>query len=344
MSAALPTPPRSPWQWLYAAGLRAFDRRNAARAERLPVPVVSIGNLHFGGTGKTPLVVALAEHLSERGWRVAILSRGYKSKGRGVRFASRGEGRVSSATEVGDEPAHLAEALSSVPVVVSPRRAEAGRRALAELEPAPDLFLLDDGFSHLALERDLDLLLFPSADLFARGRLLPGGGLRVPLAASVRAAAVLVTGRPAPDDPERLVAGLRPFGFRGEAFAAPLEVGEPRREDGRAVPPGSRVFLVSGLARPEGFAASAREAGLEIAGELRFGDHHAYSEGDLARIGRAFQASGAEVVLTTAKDHVKLAGRLALPVAVLPVLVRPEERFWTWFDGRLEALRGGKSE
>jgi tetraacyldisaccharide 4'-kinase len=341
MSTDTPTPPRSPWQRLYAAGHRARARWFARRADRLPVPVVSIGNLHWGGTGKTPITLAVAAHLVEQGRQVAILSRGYRSTGRGARFASRGAGLVAPWQEVGDEPALLAAALPAVPVAVAPQRTDAGRLALAELAPPPELLLLDDGFSHLALARDLDLLLLPSSDLFGNGRLAPTGRLREPLAASARAAAVLVTGRPTAEDPERVRQVLGRFGFAGESFASPIVAGTPVDEAGAAVPPGCRVFLVSAVARPARFAESAREAGLEVVGEVRFRDHHAYPQRDLDRIQKRFAASGADFVLTTAKDHVKLAGRLPVPMAVLPVEARPEPAFWAWFDARVAQLLAG---
>src|SRR5262245_39413720 len=178
-----PPPPISPWQILYggAHGLRRRGYRD--RARRLPRPVVSVGNLHWGGTGKTPLVAAIAAHLRDRGLAVCILSRGYASRGRGVRVVSTGSGPLLGPRTAGDEPVLLAGELPGVAVVVGPDRWQAGEHALRRLDPRPDLFLLDDGFSHLALARDLDLVAFPAADPFAGGRLFPSGRLREPLAA-----------------------------------------------------------------------------------------------------------------------------------------------------------------
>src|SRR6185436_4296801 len=195
-----PLPPRSPWQLLYGGAHGLRRRWYRGRAHRLPRPVVSIGNLHWGGTGKTPLVAAAASHLRDRGLAVCILSRGYASRGRGVRVVSTGEGPLLGPLLAGDEPVLLAGELPGVAVVVGPERHEAGMAALRRLPRPPDLFLLDDGFSHLALRRDLDIVVFPAADPFGGGRLFPSGRLREPLAAIARAHAVVLTNAAAPED------------------------------------------------------------------------------------------------------------------------------------------------
>jgi len=349
-----PSAPRSPWQRLYGAAHRLRRARAAHGAERLPRPVVSVGNLHWGGGGKTPLTAAIAAHLCDAGLRVCILSRGYGGRHRGVHVVSDGWARrrepgragepapANDPALVGDEPVLLATALPGVAVVVGAERAAAGRHALEHLAPPPDLFVLDDGFSHLALARDLDLLAFPVADPFAGGRLVPGGRLREPLGSARHADAVLLTGlsapRCSPAAGRELAAALAPFGFRGPGFACSLVEGVPRRADGGGLAAATPVLLVSAIARPERFAASARRAGVAVAGELAFRDHHAYPPASLRRIARAAAAAGAEAVLTTAKDAVKLRGRLDLPLAELPVRAEPEPAFWSWLDERLARL------
>jgi tetraacyldisaccharide 4'-kinase len=341
---AAPPPPRSPWQLLYGAAHRLRRARAAGRAERLPRPVVSIGNLHWGGGGKTPLAAAVAARLGDGGRRVCVLSRGYGGGGRGVRLVSDGGGPLLPAAEAGDEPVLLARELPGVAVVVAAERAAAGRFALRTLSPAPDLFVLDDGFSHVALARDLDLLAFPAADPFAGGRLAPSGRLREPLASVRWADAVLLTGL-APEEEaaaggagDRLAGALAPHGFRGRGFACALAAGEPRLTGGAALAPGTPVLLVSAIARPERFAASARRAGVAAAGELVFRDHHDYPPASLRRIAAAARAAGAEAVLTTAKDGVKLRGRLDLPLAELPVRAEPEPAFWSWLERRMAEI------
>jgi tetraacyldisaccharide 4'-kinase len=379
-----PPPAGSPWQRLYAAAHRLRARWYRERARRLPLPVISVGNLHWGGGGKTPLVAAVAGHLRQRGVAVCILSRGYGSGGHGVRVVSRGDGPLLGPAEAGDEPVQLAGDLPGVAVVVGADRYRAGMAALACLRPAPDLFLLDDGFSHLALHRDLDLLAFPAADPFGGGRLWPGGRLREPLAASARADAALLIGAPAPDSAEAgetggsgagetgrtgagktatgetptsaapavpavvipgsgaaLAAALRPYGFIGPGFACALRAGAAVLHGPAGIVPlaaGSRVLLVSAIARPEQFAATVRKLDFAVMEELRFPDHHPFPAASLARIAARAAASGAAAVLVTSKDRVKLLGRLAAPLAELPVAAEPEPAFWTWLDAAADRL------
>ncbi len=332
-----PRPPRSPWQRLYGAAHRLRRRWHRARARRLPRPVVSIGNLHWGGAGKTPLTAAVAEHLRDRRLSVAILTRGYKSEGRGIRIVSLGDGPLLGPLVAGDEPVLLAGKLPGVAVVVGPDRYRAGVHALERLTPPPDLFLLDDGFSHLSLYRDLDLLVFPSGDVFGGGKLLPGGRLREPLASSAWADAVVLSG-PEARDGAALAEALRPFGFSGPGFAAPTTVLPARDRRERAVESGTSSLLVTAVARPAEVARSARQLGYELADTLTFPDHHAYPPETLALIGRRFRQSGADQVLTTEKDWVKLLGRLDLPLARLPLECAPEAALLDWLDARLAGL------
>jgi tetraacyldisaccharide 4'-kinase len=342
-----PPPSSSPWQLLYGGAHVLRRRWYRTRSRRLPRPVVSVGNLHWGGSGKTPLVAAIAAHLRDalepRGSTVCILSRGYASRGRGVRVVSAGEGPLLGPLVAGDEPVLLAGMLPGVPVVVAPDRYEAGLHALRRLTPAPGIFLLDDAFSHLALHRDLDLLAFPAADPFGGGRLLPSGCLREPLRAASRASAAILTGVPRETlegAGEALAAALRPYGFAGPGFASSTRPGTPRLPGGVPLPVGSRVLLVAAIARPERVAETARGLGFEIASELRFPDHHRYPAASLERIDAAFRASGAAAVVATSKDAVKLRGRLRAPLAELPVRAEPEPAFWRWLDGELARLAG----
>jgi tetraacyldisaccharide 4'-kinase len=353
MPLVSPPSPSSPWQLLYGGAHRLRRHWYRSRAKRLPRPVLSVGNLHFGGSGKTPLTAALAARLRDRGLAVCILSRGYGSRGRGVRVVSTGGGPLLGPLLAGDEPVLLAGELPGVSVVVGPDRHRAGLHALRHLDPPPALFLLDDGFSHLGLARDLDLLVFPATDPWGGGRLLPSGRLREPLRAASRASAAILTGV----DPhslsgeggtgEALAQALRAHGFAGPGFASVTRPGPPRRADGTLLSSGETVFLVSAVARPEGLTEQVRKLGFAIAGELRFPDHHRYPEPSLARIVTAFRGSGASAVLTTAKDRVKLLGRLDLPpaeIAELPIRAEPEPAFWRWLDGALAALgvEGGR--
>ncbi len=339
VSSGVPAPPVSPWQRLYGGAHRLRRAWYRRRAQRLPRPVVSIGNLHWGGTGKTPLTAAVAARLRDGGRRVAILSRGYGRRGQGVRVVSTGSGPLLGPLAAGDEPVLLAGELPGVSVVVGSDRHRAGRLALERLPEPPDVFVLDDGFSHLRLARDVDILVFPPDNPMAGGRLPPGGRLREPLASVRHADAVIWSlGDPplggAPDI-EGLVAGLEAYGFRGRSFQSRTDVLPATHERNEELPDGARVFLVTGIARPGRVARALARMPYETVGAIEFPDHHPYTDDTLRRIEREWRDSGADWVITTGKDHVKLLGRLEAPLAQLPIRAQPEEEFWEWLASRL---------
>jgi tetraacyldisaccharide 4'-kinase len=318
-----------------AHGLRRRWYRN--RSVRLPRIVISVGNLHWGGSGKTPLVAAIARHLLAQDRHVTILSRGYRRQGRGIRIVSIGDGPLLGPRVAGDEPVLLASELPGVSVVVGPDRYQAGLHALERLPRESDIFILEDGFSHLRLFRDLDLLTFPVSDPFGGGRLLPSGSLREPMASSRWADAAILTGAEMESGAD-LASSLQPFGFSGRGFAARAVVGEALIERGEQLPPGVRVLVVTGIARPERVHRSLETMPYEVAGTLSFPDHHDYPSDSLREITRRLSADRADWVLTTGKDHVKLLGRLEAPLAMLPLRCEPEKPFWVWLDGFLESF------
>ena len=338
-----PPPSRSPWQRFYGAVHRWRHTYFQKHALRLPKPVISIGNLHWGGGGKTPLTIAVARHLQGRGLQVTVLSRGYGRRSQGTQLVSRGDGPLLSAADGGDEPVLMAEALPGVSIVVDGDRHRGGHHALQALSPTPDLFLLDDGFSHLRLERDLDLLAFPASDPFGGGRLPPGGRLREPLASAARAHAALLTGGSAAGSGEQLAKTLRPYGFRGPGFLSrsQLEL-QATTWQGKPLPVSSRMLAVSAIARPQAFVDGAKGLGLDVVGRLDFADHHRYNSRSVDAIRKGLTESRAEVVLTTDKDRVKLApllsdGSFDLPCVSLSLEAKPEAPFFQWLDRWLDA-------
>jgi len=301
--------------------------------------VISVGNLHWGGTGKTPLTAAVAAYLRDQGHRVTVLSRGYGSRGKGVRVVSVGEGPLLGPGLAGDEPVLLAGMLPGVGVVVGPDRYKAGLHALERLEPPPEIFVLDDGFSHLGLQRDLDILALPASDPFGGGRLVPAGRLREPLASARRAHAAVLTGSESGEDQgERLATALRPFGFSGPGFVSSTRPEPACLVQGEPLEEGATVLLVSAIARPERFRSTVERAGFKVAEELRFSDHHPYPEKSLERIRLLFQETSARAVLTTSKDLVKLYGRLEIPLAELPIKAKPEPAFLEWLGTEARRL------
>ncbi len=282
---------------------RAWYGRHPSRTRHLAQPVISVGNLVVGGSGKTPVVSTLARLLVAAGERPVILSRGY---GRvrvadGVVVVSDGRDVLVPAPHSGDEPQMLARALPGVPVLVSPDRYLAG--TLAERRFDCTVHLLDDGFQHVQLARDVDLLVMSTGDLDER--LLPSGRLREPLEAAAATDALLVPGTE--EDAEALAGRL---GIKN-VFRLVPRYDQPRLVEpfGAALPAsvGRRTVAVAGIARPERFFAALRAEGWDVAKELVFRDHHWFTSRDLESIRRAAVEAKADVVLTTEKDAVRLA-------------------------------------
>ena len=322
---------------------RAWYERHPHHRAQLDRPVISVGNLVVGGSGKTPAVAALARLLQHRGERPAILSRGYarRAASDGVVVVSDGSRILEPTTRSGDEPQMLAQSLDGVPVLVAHERFLAGR--LAERRFDCTVHILDDGFQHLRLARDIDLVIVSKADL--EEPVLPAGVLREPLVALRHAHALLVPGS---DEDAAVVSAQVPrvtggfnwpevpefFRMRLHYDAVrPVNPGEPRPAEG-----GRRVIAVAGIARPERFFAAVRAQGCEIARELVFRDHHWFTDRDMQAITRAAASAGADCVVTTEKD----ATRLSLPgLFYLPmrVVIEPEDRFADWLMRRLGVAR-----
>lgn len=323
----------SPWQRFYEWGHRRRRRHWSTRAASLGRPTVSIGNLHWGGSGKTPAVIAVALGLAEQGKRVAVLSRGYRRKGREPLIVSLGEGPLASVEQAGDEPVMLAGQAPGVVVAVGADRRAAAALAL-ERAPDVDVFVLDDGFSHLRVRRDVEILTFPATDPFAGGLLLPGGRLREPLGMVRLADAAVITGlERGVEPPADFEPTLRRDGFKGPVFTSTL------RSELLGGPTPERPLLVTGVARPERVARTAAAAGLDCVGHLRFPDHHGYPPRSLRAIESACARHRCDAVVTTSKDAVKLRGRLPAgspPLLELRVEAEIEPEFLPWLAGRLE--------
>ena len=319
-----------------AAWRRAWYARDPSRRRRLTRPVISIGNLRIGGTGKTPIVDYIARLLLKRGERPAVLTRGYGRRvvRDGVMVVSDGTAVLADLDLAGDEPLMLARALSGVPILVGADRYLSG--CLAERHLGATVHLLDDGFQHLELARDVDLLLVSEDDL--QDRPLPAGRLREGLAAAAAADAALITAG-YDTAAERLG---RAFGV-APVFRVTRSIGAPRRivgaRDTVVVPTASRVFVVTGIARPDRFVADVSSAGWDISGIMEFRDHHRFGARDVKRIAAASRAAGSAIVLTTEKDAVRLVvcelGDLPIAAVPLVVGVEPPDVFGDWLLERL---------
>jgi len=322
---------------LYGAGL--------LRSARVGAPVVSVGNLVVGGSGKTPAVLEVARRLLARGRRVALLSRGYGASRTDARRVSGRGGLLLGAAEAGDEPTLLARRLPGVPVLCGPRRADLARLALAD---GADALVLDDGFQHRALARDLDLVVLDAGNPVGNGRLLPRGPNREGLRALSRAGLAWLSraDQAAPADLERLRAlalgatGRAPVESR-HAVSDVLD-GQLTRSFGREALAGRRVLLLAGIGRPEGFRRTVAGLAAQVAAARLFRDHHAFADAELDEAFGAARAAGCDAVVTTEKDAVRLSPRWAaeplLRVVVIDaVVLRGAEELEEALEGALAA-------
>jgi tetraacyldisaccharide 4'-kinase len=327
---------------LYRAGAylhrTAYDR-GFRRRERLPVHVISIGNLTVGGSGKTPVVAWLARELRTRGRKVAVLSRGVGGRRiRSVNVVSDGNRILLSPSEVGEEPVWVARVARGVPVLAGANRTALALRARAVF--GVEVVLLDDGFQHHRLSRDLDLVCLDAGLGLGNGHVLPRGPLREPAAALARADALLWTRAP---EGSGLPGSPPNFPRECPQFVLPIlptrvrALGSARQEPVTWLQ-GARVGLLAGVARPDRFEHQLERLGAVIEGRRLFADHHPYKRGDL-------QGLDAELTwITTSKDAVKIPAAWAgdCRVWVLEEEVRPVEegRLLAWIVQHLDAGRG----
>jgi tetraacyldisaccharide 4'-kinase len=317
-----------------ASWRRRWYRRDPERQRRLPRPVISVGNLRVGGSGKTPVVEYVARLLRDVR-QPAVLTRGYARREAqdGVTVVSDGKTILVDVAHAGDEPFMLGRALPGIPVLVGSNRYLSG--LLAERHFGADVHILDDGFQHVQLARSVDLLLVDEADLDDHP--MPKGQLREPIGNAASADAALVTAGYA-TAAERIG---RALGVR-TVFRVIRTLGAPRviaTGDSVVVPSGARVFAVAAIARPERFFADVAATGWDVVGTLTFRDHHRFGSSDVERIAAAARSASAAIVLTTEKDAVRLetCDLKSLPIASVPLVatIEPAAEFRDWLLGRL---------
>ena len=318
---------------------RWYALRPAVR-RRLDRPVISVGALAAGGSGKTPVAALVAGLLTAAGERPAVLSRGYARRRPhdGVVVVRDWQALRAGVDEAGDEPLMLARALPAAAVLVSEDRYLAGR--FAETILGATVHVLDDGFQHLPLQRDVDLLLLSERDL-EDPRTFPGGRLREPLEASRGVDAALVeTPHPATARDVADCCGVeRAFHFTRSILALRDAVSGARADLSPATP----IVAVAGIARPQAFFDGLRRAGYALAAAAAFRDHYRYTAGDVASIGRLAVEHRAEHVVTTEKDLVRLLPhapfRFSLLAAPLQVEIEPAAAFHAWLAEQVSRAR-----
>lgn len=321
-------------------------------ANCLACPVISVGNITAGGTGKTPMTIYISRMLRDWGLRPVVVSRGYRGKGEKTgAVVSDGAHLLCGPDISGDEPYLMASALFEVPVVVGADRCKAGSVAIARF--APSVIILDDGFQHRLLFRDVDIVLVDDGKFFGNMRLIPRGRLREPIVSLGRADGLILTraGEP-PASFERAKACVpgKPIFVSNHIpvlcgiyeGAAPLAAGI---EGGNKTIPldvlqAARVFGFSGIAQNDEFSRTIKDVAGSMAGFVAFSDHHQYTDGELAGIAHEAVEKSADYIVTTRKDYVRAAGRIPgrIPVAVIDV----EISFPGEWAGRFAEFMAGK--
>jgi tetraacyldisaccharide 4'-kinase len=325
---------------IYASVARERRRWYARRPDwrrRLERPVVSVGSVTVGGSGKTPVAALVARLLQVAGYRPAVLTRGYARAvpSDGVTVVSDGRQVIADLDHAGDEPLVLARQLPGVPVLVASDRHLAGR--LAETRLGCTIHVLDDGFQYFELERDVDLVLLSPEDV-ERPVTLPSGRLREPIDV-VRAASAIIVGEA--DEVQAARVG-QAVDVRN-VFRLVRTLDRPRLPGTLAgsveAAAGTRVVAVAGIARPQQFFSALEAEGWTLVGRLAFADHHRFTDADMTGIAAATRAAQAELVLTTEKDIARIEplGELPVPVAWVPmrVSIEPLEKFEAWLLERL---------
>ena len=327
---------------IYGAGqkLREFAyRKRVLPSHQLPCKVICVGNITVGGTGKTPMTMYVAQEIKQLGYKAAIVSRGYRGSAESHGgIVSDGQSICMGPTQAGDEPYMMARNLKEIPVIIGKNRYAAGMLAVKKFQP--DVIVLDDGFQHLKLKRDIDLVLLDHALPFGNAHLLPRGILREPISSLARGTACILTRyQSGPDDPATFSINLikeytppsRVFTASHEPYCYGVKSGE-QISDSMVFDRYSRqeidglkketIFGFSGIARNADFQNTVKNLGFNATGFLEFSDHQSYSVHDFSYIQSKAESAGARCLITTEKDLVRLSPQNPFPLELIVVGVK----------------------
>jgi len=298
-------------------------------SNRLPCKVISVGNLTTGGTGKTPAVIFFAKWLQSKGYKAAVLSRGYGRKSKGLQLVTDGKSPARPWEKYGDEPTLMSLALNDVPIVVDEQRVRGGLFLCQKFNP--DFIILDDGFQHRGLRRDLDIVLINSLDSRAEHKLLPYGLLREPWIHLRRADLMYFTktnlkkpstylrskarGAKIPFYASNMKSGSALIGLKGNSLPLSTVAGQD-------------VLALSAVADSKSFLNTIQAAGFKVLNSFDYTDHHIYDQTDMNKLVKKFNKSGASLVITTEKDLVKLQNLnlSGIPLYALPIQFSPHPK------------------
>ncbi len=336
---------------VYGAVIRvrtSLYKNGIVKSRRLPCKVISIGNLTTGGAGKTPLAMYIADLLKRSGYRVVIVSRGYKGSAEKTGgIVSDGKTIRMDVKQAGDEPYLMATRMDGIPVIVGSNRYRAGRQAILTFNP--DILLLDDAFQHIQLKRDLNLCLCDAKKPFGNSRLIPRGMLREPVEHLRRADAVVLTRHNGSKGSPRNVRIIQKY-LPGKPIFKCSHIPSGLREHASGkthnieILTGRKVLAFSGIAKNDDFAALLSELGYNIVKFMPFPDHYRYSNSDVTKILQAAKDLNVDYIVTTEKDCVRVGNRLpaSFPTFILVISVSFGEEtraFENFIKKEIEELR-----
>ncbi|MEE8436927.1 MAG: tetraacyldisaccharide 4'-kinase [Candidatus Neomarinimicrobiota bacterium] len=298
-------------------------------SNRLPCKVISIGNLTTGGTGKTPAVIFFAKWIRDKGYKVAVLSRGYGRSSTGTQLVTDGKTHPEPWRKYGDEPVLMYQALNGVPIVVDENRYRGGLFLIHKFNP--DFIILDDGFQHRSLKRDLDIVLINSLDTRADHKLLPYGLLREPWIHMRRASLIFFTKTNYKKPSTYLRSksrGIKKPCYTSIIKSAQILRGPKAKTLEISSVHGENVLALSAIADPESFLKTIEESGFKILKSLTYVDHYIYTQEDIGLLRKKYEAARAGLIITTEKDLVKLHDLDLgdLPVYALPIEFYPHPK------------------
>ena len=320
---------------------RIFFRLHIINRKEISCPVISVGNITLGGTGKTPTVIQIAELLLRNNRRPVVVSRGYGRKDESETIVvSDGRSILVDTQTGGDEPVLIASKMPALPVVVGQKRYHAALAALQRF--SPDVVVLDDGFQHIQLKRDLDIVLLDAGNPFGNGKLFPHGILREPLGALKRADAVLITKMDSTGDVKALKENIQ-RNTRARIFTSrqvPVDLIDYRSNDIKPLSAlrGSKVLALSGIARPDSFIKLLTSLGADIVATCAYPDHFDYQKSDLAAVFQQAADEKVSMIVTTEKDAIRLKSLRADGIWALRIVLSVTEQN-EWEKFLLEGLR-----